>query len=182
MSTPDICIAVGTNAAPSPGLHFPEPIQLPAANKMGIAHAISGPSPSCVSFTAVVTLTVEEYNRIQGEIERLQKLADDRAVQIIDLKAKAAPSFNELWDRILKSPDLAVDFGAQGERSIWFVPAGVREVPEFRVKPALRSLLAWPEHHCDMITNLKRAYNQNLPVGHLYSKLTALAAANSQPK
>lgn len=215
-----------------------EPIQIPKA-----------------SFSAVVTLSVEEYNRIQGEIERLQKVAEERAARIAELekkpdfdelwdritkspglfanycskdyrnillipsstgdaieyrvgerlrkelgwpqneklgnynnwkhsfKASIEPDFDELWARILKSPDFAVPFEQRGDRHIWFVPTyRVPDSPEFRMKPAIRDLVKWPEHGMDMVTNKRALYTQSGPASSLYSKLIALAAANSQPK
>ena len=159
-----------------------EPIQLPLAGKTGIAHAISGPSPSCINFTAVVTLTVEEYNRIQGEIERLQKVAEERAARIAQLTSNA-PDFDELWERVMKSPGFCSLHASKAYRNLYLIPHSTGDALEYCVGPQLRKLIEWPEPQYSMVTNNKNIFTENGAASVLYSKLiTALAAANSQPK
>lgn len=178
MSYPD-----NTSALPPPLAGPLKPITEPI--QVGLAHAVAGPSPSCINFTAVVTLTVEEWNKIQDRIAKLEADCTRWRTTAEEIAAKLENNrdFDNLWDYLLTCSDFASLYKACGDRRIWFVPSyGQTEAPEFRMKPAFRGLVKWPDHGMDMVTNKKALYTQSGPASSLYSKLTALATANSQPK
>lgn len=130
-------------------------------------------------FTAVVTLTVEEWNRIQNEMTELRG-------EIATLKAELAKpretveDFDTVWNEVIRMPNLTKLWRSKGNAHLWFVPAFEPDVPEFRVKPSLRKVLGWPDHNCDLVTNFKCLYNSDRS-SDMYKKFTALVTAKPPP-
>ncbi len=142
-----------------------------------------------ISFTHVVSMTVEEWNKNQDRIAKLEAdctrwrtTAEETAAKLEDAQRRAQPDFEEAWKAVIASPSLATLWGNKGKARLWLVPSFESPtVPDFRVGPGLRGVLGWPNHNSDMVSNRKNLYSIDRN-GNLYRELTALVAAKPPPE
>jgi hypothetical protein len=160
------------------------------------------PNIPVMEFTAAVTMRIEEYNRLQEELEDLratakrnkkdmeilvqqsEKLCNELAV----LKKLPEPDFEELWDSILASPELASLHRKNGHRCIWLVPTSGYPnggTPEYRMTPDMRDKMGWPQYTGGLLTNKQGCYSFDSTASGLYrrflEKFNVPAAAKPQP-
>ena len=134
------------------------------------------------TFTAMVTLTVEEWNRIQArnakleeEVTRWRTTAEDYAKRINE------DDFEAKWKEVIADPRLAKCWGTKGKAKLWLIPTfDQAHEPSFWVPASLRKVLGWPDHNCDLVTNFKCLYNSDRS-SDMYKKFTALVTAKPPP-